>query len=439
MPIASLKQAAHRSPLAKWLLAVTVLLGVGIRIAVFVPGLQRTPDERTYTHQANIVLALGREGYRYLGDELAANPDFLGGTPSPLRAGYITMLAAFMRLTHDTTELAGARLAQLCSIATLVLLAVVACRLLSPVAAVMATVLYAVSPFELTCSRRCWQECFVALLALSVLTVSVLILRTSGRGRVLFFALFSLLGLLAFGTKETSAIGFLLCDAGVAAMLYLRREQRAAWQCVAVACAVTLSSVFVLALLYGGPARVWQMEQIFLRYNSSHAYTQQWDTGPVWMFPAALFLTSPFVFLGSCMAFGVLLQQALRRTLVAGVPLGITLYTLAILGTLVATRHYNLRYTAPAFASSCLMAGFGTGEAFRWLQEVLNPLGTTAARMVLVFALAVAAMRDLQYANEHFLRTRMRDLSLREVLGVAPLPAPPDIIQPFRRIPWPRP
>ena len=65
------------------------------------PGLARTPDERTYTRQADIVLVHGAEGFRALGRELTANLPEVSLYPSPLRVGYISLLAAWMRLTGD--------------------------------------------------------------------------------------------------------------------------------------------------------------------------------------------------------------------------------------------------------------------------------------------------------------------------------------------------
>ena len=59
-----------------------------------------------------------------------------------------------MRLTGDTSVLSGAHLSLVLDLASLFLLALAAYRFLSPTVAVVATLFYAVLPFDLTVFRR---------------------------------------------------------------------------------------------------------------------------------------------------------------------------------------------------------------------------------------------------------------------------------------------
>jgi hypothetical protein len=56
--------------------------------------------------------------------------------------------------------------------------------------------------------------------------------------------------------------------------------------------------------------------------------------------------------------------------------------------------------------------------------KVMSPLGRPIALAVIGVFLATAALRDLNFAQEHFLQPEMDDLALRPVLGVPPAPPP---------------
>ena len=177
--------AAHRYPrLPVVLIVAAIVLGIAIRADYFEPGIARTPDERTYTRQASIVMARGIQGFRLLGQELAKDPSHVSLYPSPLRVGYITLLMEFMRLTGDTSILAGARLSFLCSIIALALIAFSAMRFLSPTVAMVATLFYAVFPFDLTVFRRTWQESLIAMLTIATLSLAASIARTRFAGQI---------------------------------------------------------------------------------------------------------------------------------------------------------------------------------------------------------------------------------------------------------------
>jgi hypothetical protein len=137
------------------------------------------------------------------------------------------------------------------------------------------------------------------------------------------------------------------------------------------------------------------------------------------------------VVLGALTGFAVTLRRVLRtRTLAnAGLALGVSLLcVLMVLVPLVAGR-YNFRYAAPAYGPICLLAGLGIEAILPMLHTVLAPLGRSVAWAILGFAIAVAALRDLDTARELFLVPEVQDLALRPVYGVPPLPLSSDSLR----------
>ena len=426
IPAGRSRLASLAQHLPIYLLGAILVFGAAVRFYYFCPDLRRTPDERTYTRQADIIMTRGAAGYRFLGQELARDPA-VALVPSPLRAGYISLLAGFMRCTRDASILAGAHLSFVCDLGLLLLVAWVGYRMLSPAVAVVATLFLAVFPFDLTVYRRSWQESYISLLAMATIWLSVSIARTNS-GRMLKLTGFSLLGFAALSTKENSAVTFLLCAAGLTAYFILQRDNNGAILTAGSAALAALVYLSVMSALFDGLSSFRSLEHLTL-HTPINPYIQQYDSGPVWMFPAALFRTSPFLLLAGLTGFAVTVLRLWRAGTLssAGLPLGIGLLTFSILLLELVTQHYAFRFAAPVYGPICLLAGIGVEAALPVLRELLAPLGRVAAWAVLGFALSVAAFRDFDFARKNFLLPRLEDLALRPVLGIPPLPLPPVI------------
>ncbi len=410
------------------LLAVEILLGIAIRIHFFDPAIARSPDERTYTRQANIVLAQGTAGFHFLGQELARNPPLVSRYPSPLRVGYITLLVAFMRITGDNSILAGAQLSIAFSIASLFLIALTGYRFLSPTVAVVATLFCAVFPFDLTIYRRTWQESLISLLTISFLALATLVAQTGSARRLVYLIVFALLGVLALTTKENSGIAFMLCAAGLTVHFLRRRDRPAAILTAASAAVAALAYALILAGLFGGFVNALTLVREYAHFSGMNPYSVQWDSGPIWMFPAGLLRTSPFLFLGALAGFSVAVYRGVRAPTPgdSGLPLGIALITASMIAIQLVTHRYGYRYTAPVFGPICFLAGMGVDAVLPTLQRLLAPLGRATAWAILGFAISVAAFRDFNVARDRFVLPELQDLALRPVLGVPPAPIPPD-------------
>lgn len=431
-PPAASPAAPLRSRFVLCALIFLVLGGAALRIHFFSHDLARSPDERVYARQANMVLANGTlPGLRSLAEELAADPVNVGKYPSPLRAGFILTDASWMQLTGDNTPAGAAQLSLLCSMLALALLAACAYRWLPPFAALAATLLYAVFPLELTIARRAWQDALISLVGLALLALAIALARASQRMRAPLLAFFTLLGAYAFTVKENLGLAFLLCGAGLAVHLFARGRRTAALLVCASTAAGAALAVVLLSWIYGGLGVFLQLEHTMLHHSAGTAYDLEFNMGPAWMFPAALLRVAPVAMLAALLGGMAALYRPLRaRSLArADVWAGMVLLAAGTMLIQVATARYDLRYTAPVYGALLLLAGDGVARITPGLYRRLLPLGAVAAWAILGSALAVAALRDLNFARDKLLNTGMQDLALRPVLGVAPLP-PPQASQP---------
>ena len=411
-----------------YLLLAVFVFGAVLRVVYFDPAISRTPDERTYTRQADLVLEQGATGYRALGQELAQNLPAVSRYPSPLRVGYITLLALWMDLTGDASVLAGAHLSLLCSLATLALIAFFSYRYLSPVVAVVATLFYAVFPFDLTIFRRTWEESFMSLLTVCILALVAYIARENANRRYIALAGFTCVGFLALTTKENAGIVFLLCAAGLTLHFLLQRNRSGAILTAASAAVAVLAYVVVLGALFGGVANALTLVRGYTHYSGINPYSVQYDSGPVWLYPEGLFLASPFLFLVGLLGIAADLYRVLHRrsSVDIDLPLGIGLLTVSMILIQLVMNRYSFRYTAPVYGPICLLAGIGFDAVLPALDRLLAPLGRAAAYGILGFALGVAALRDLNFARERLIVPETQDLVIRPILGLPPAPVPKD-------------
>jgi hypothetical protein len=411
-----------------YLLLAVFVFGAVLRVVYFDPAISRTPDERTYTRQADLVLEQGATGYRALGQELAQNLPAVSRYPSPLRVGYITLLALWMDLTGDASVLAGAHLSLLCSLATLALIAFFSYRYLSPVVAVVATLFYAVFAFDLTIFRRTWEESFMSLLTVCILALVAYIARENANRRYIALAGFTCVGFLALTTKENAGIVFLLCAAGLTLHFLLQRNRSGAILTAASAAVAVLAYVVVLGALFGGVANALTLVRGYTHYSGINPYSVQYDSGPVWLYPEGLFLASPFLFLVGLLGIAAALYRVLHRrsSVDIDLPLGIGLLTVSMILIQLVMNRYSFRYTAPVYGPICLLAGIGFDAVLPALDRLLAPLGRAAAYGILGFALGVAALRDLNFARERLIVPETQDLVIRPILGLPPAPVPKD-------------
>jgi len=416
---------ASISPVTSWLIFVIVCAGILLRLSFFQPEVARSPDERTYTRQANVLLEQGVSGLRILGEELVRNPTEVGMAPSPVRVGYLGILAGYMGITGNRTVLAGAQLSVLASIATLILVAFAACRNLSPTAAATAVLFDAVLPFDLMIARRAWQEAVISLLATALIVLAIELPKMSGLPRLSAYLTFIIAGVLSLSTKENIGIAFLLCTMGLLGAAILRKDRAMAVGAAVSLGAAILIAAAILAALFGGLGKYVALQRIAENISAMNVYDQTYSVGPAWMLPAAIVRVCPLVAIGALAGMTLAIYRAVtsRSLSAAGLPLALAGYCIVLLLIQIVSERMNLRYTAPIYSSLCMLAGVGCGWFAMQLHRVMRPLGGVFSWTVLSVVLGVAALRDVNFGRDYLLNTGMQDLALRPVLGEPPAQA----------------
>lgn len=410
------------SPVTGWLIFAIVCTGILLRLSLFEPEIARSPDERTYTRQANVLLEQGASGLRMLSEELVRNPLEVGMAPSPLRVGYLGILAGYMGITGNRTILAGAQLSLLASIATLILVAFAACRNLSPTAAGIAVLFDAVLPFELMTGRRAWQEAVISLLATALVVLAIELPKMHGLPSLAAYFAFITCGVLSLTTKENIGIAFLLCTTGLLGAAILRKDRATAVGATISLGAAILVTAAILASIFGGLGKYVALQRIAEKVSAMNVYDQTYSVGPAWMLPAAIIRVCPLVAIGALAGMAIAIYRALKtRGLSAeALPLALAGYCIVLLLIQIVSQRMNLRYTAPIYSSLCMLSGAGCGWFAIQLHRVMRPLGGLLAWTILSFVLGVAALRDVNFGRDYLLNTGMQDLALRPVLGEPP-------------------
>src|SRR5919197_2281773 len=161
-------------------LVVLLAVGVGLRLANLGNVSSRTPDERVYTYQANVLLHPGTAGLRALVTEYQRDP-VVRQYPTPTRAGYLWLLTTVMRITGSTDVSVGAGISCVASIGSLLVLFLIGVRFFPPWAMLFAGLFFAISPAELWLARRSLQDALLEFLGLALILVAGEINRNSRR------------------------------------------------------------------------------------------------------------------------------------------------------------------------------------------------------------------------------------------------------------------
>jgi len=403
------------------LLALLLAVGIWLRVTGFDALLPRSPDERNLAAEAREVVAMGPAAIQNIVAEIHADP-ILWGEPSPLRAGYLFLLAGLMQASGDGTELVGAWLSVASSVGCLLLVAWMGWKFLSKEAALVAVMFAAVSPLELVLARRAWQDAFVELLALELLAIAMQAVVDRGR-RVWWLGALAVAGAYGVTVKEINALVFGFCVVVVGAVLVKEKDWRGlAW--LAGSCAVATGlACWWLAHLFGGMQTALAFETEWLQRSTAGSYSAEYETGPGWMYFAALLRLAPVVVVAAWVGIGVLAwgfakrqKDEVKAPLMAAalVCFCAVFFTLPVL----AERRMNFRYASVAFGALDLLTGVGVAWAIKPLRRALAPLGTVAATVVLLFAIGVAGYRDWVFFATRMQARDVEDLSIRMVRAI---------------------
>jgi 4-amino-4-deoxy-L-arabinose transferase-like glycosyltransferase len=403
------------------LLAVLVFFGTMIRIADLSGVDTRSPDERYYTWQANTLLDQGTvQGYTTLFQA------FDRDLPPPTRIGYLSLLTTMMHLTGDRTMLAGAQLACLASVLTLVLVAFGAWRLLSPTAALTATLLYAVSPASLMFARRSWQESVIELLSAACLIGACLVLIRNRSWQ--WAAAWCLLGVACVSMKEVSAVVYLLVSAVLVVVLALRQRRAEALAYAAAPVLALLLTACWWAVLMGGFGTLARLRLLTGNAGMDSDYSRLYESGSPSILVHGLWIISSATVVLAAVGVGTALVRLARRdrsrcTLLSLALAVFVLFFLAL--AVLLPDKMNFRHISVIFAPLALLAGAGFTSSLESVSARLPLAEASPLAAVCVLTVVALAGHDLSNFHRHF-GPQMQDMSIRMVLeaGGVETPAP---------------
>jgi 4-amino-4-deoxy-L-arabinose transferase-like glycosyltransferase len=192
------------------LIIALITLGVFLRMVNLNNVTMRSPDEKVYTYQSRIISAEGPiTGTRALVREYNQVSQ-LWIYPPPTRIGYDWLLGGIMKLSGSNNEKTGAYLSFAASILSLILIAVIGLRFFDPLVTLFALLFMAVSPMDLTISRRSWQDALFGFLGLAMVYYVLEI--TKDAKKLIWYILLIVTGMYIVLVKEPGVAVYGLCS-----------------------------------------------------------------------------------------------------------------------------------------------------------------------------------------------------------------------------------
>jgi hypothetical protein len=395
-------------------LLVAVCVGVAMRVGNLT-AMHHTPDEWSYTSQAALVLKEGRGAF----PDLVAAFHRDTGLPPPTRAGFLYLLAGVMAVTGRTDLMPGIWLSCVASMISLLLVARIGWRFLGPTAAVFATVFYAVSSLPLMTSRRAWQDATVEMLALLLILSGGEIV--SGAKHWGWSLGFCLTGAACLTMKEMPATIFLLLTACV--LISLMRRPLDGTQLVVFGGIWIISvaaAVSWLIFLLGDWRPLVEYPRLTSAFLANGTYSQNYESGSALDLMRGFLVVSPFA--AFCFPLGLTELIAPKFfTVVAESRLMayfLAIFTLLLMAAAVIVPHHlNFRYICPAFGPFYLVAGLGFSGTIGAIMQHFSVVQRRAFAGCCVLAILLYAGGDVLTFENHFVRTEVRDLSIRMVIN----------------------
>jgi hypothetical protein len=393
------------------------LIGAWIRIAL-PPVHSRTPDERVYALFAAGFAQEGFSRYPQVVQVFIHDPRLLDG-PSPLRVGYLALLASAVWVTGDPSPSTGTLLSLAASLATLGLTGWIALRFLPTGSAPLALLFLVASPLDLAMARRAWQDGVFAFVTLGMLAAVLLHQRRPSMGTVsVCFAL----GFFAILVKETGALVLAIASAQIAWSEWRAGRPRFAGF-VALAAALVFATAFALLVaLCGGLSPFRQLMALTQAARDASGYTRQYQSGSALNYVFGLGVLDPLPWaLAAITALGMMLWPAARRVIEGRTdgdrghglspPMVLSGFMVAFALAMAVYPVRNLRFLAPLFAPAALLAAAGMHAG---LAAAVARLPRGATRVAFVAAIVVAASSaTLDYARfrELFVHRDIPDLA----------------------------
>lgn len=411
---------------------LAVLAGTIVRVGLLADVKQRTPDEVTYTAQANALRLAGVDGLRALAAQYIADPQ--RALPSPTRVGYTAPTALLMAITQRSDAQVGAWLSTLAGAASVALLGWIAWQCCGWRVAAMACLFYAFYAPALVVSRRAWADAWTECLTLAAIGLTAFLLRRDTSGKAQRAALIGMV-VTVFAlilSKEISLVVILLLVAAVAAWQWPLRSSgrgvnaQAARYVIAVGVAASLAAM-TLAWCVGSWATLWNIVGSVGHHHSLNPYTVEYQSGPWWWLTWGVAVVNPVV-CGLALVACLSVARVVWRRAPGGVRAVSTperqmrwfaLYAVVFLCLpLMLSGWLNLRFFSPAYGVMCLLAAWAMERIIVRIQA-----SHRVPRVVVwglpVVVLVAASLHQVRYVQRVFVEGQTADLSIKMVLAGA--------------------
>lgn len=402
-------------------LAAAIALGIVLRVVSLDAVASRSPDEMVYTDYASRIATNGPGTIPKLVAQYASDPT-RWVFPPPTRIGYVSLIAAAMKVSGVRDPSVGAAVSCLFSSLSLVLVAWIGLRFFNPWIALSAVTFLAVLVGELGIAQRAWQDAPFGFfcLFLAYLTCEI----TRSPRRLSLHLAFLAVGAYSLLTKETGVVAYGLCAAWVLGVLLVKERSWKAAALLAVGGVVSLAgTVLVWSILCGGIGPALSVLNHAASSRNSE-WTVQNCSGPWYQFPYLLWIVGPAT--AALALVGTVVAALPRRLLgrvegaekiadprAAGVAALITVSFIA-LASFVPNFQY-LRIVSPADGPYCLLAGLGLWYLLSLARAALSVADFKALIVLAIVAVAISSARDYRTFRSVVVRSGMQDLTVRSI------------------------
>ena len=364
----------------------------------------RTPDENIYTYQATKIAEFGREGIKLLVREYNADKkNWL--YPSPVRIGYISLLAVVMKATNSfNDEKVGAYVSCFFSVIGLLMLIALGLKFFNPYITLFGIIFLSVSPMDLAIARRAWQDAMLGAIALLLVYITCEITRP-GR-KIIWYILFIFVGSCCMLVKESGFIVYALCLIWILLVLFFKKRSFLDGTVLTIAGILgAVASVLILAYAVGGFHTIVETLKHHLGSTKNNQYALTYQSGPWYNILLGLWILSP-VNLILCFIGIVITFIRDKRLVIRGIASFMVIFLII---AILAPHFQNLRFLSVLYALFYLMAGTGLWYVFSFFKDKKNKFGIVAVILAIVI---LAAIRDYQTFVSFFVKTDLFDLSV---------------------------
>jgi len=385
----------------------------------------RSPDEEIYIHYATQIAGSGIEGGRALVQKY--NRDIrLWIYPSPIRVGYIYLVAAVMKLSGASGDQAAVSISSVFSIGGFFVAALLGLRFFDRWAVLVGLALLSVSPIELAIARRAWQDSVWGCVGLLLfyLCLEASISKRPKIWRICFWAA----GAYYLTIKGSALVVYGLCTLWLVGSAWLQGGSlRKCFYLVIVSALVGAASFVALAWCSGGAFSVMETIQHSTLARGWNQYGHQFQSGPWYWFFLGFLALSPITTL-LCIA-GIAMIILPKGAGVVGFSPGMRqrhgawaiiylIFTLLIAATVPADLK-NLRYVTILVGPCCLLSGLAVVYLLALAKVKLPLWGYHFAVCAVALGLGLTCLTDYRRFERIFVRNGLNDLAIVRVINFA--------------------